>query len=107
MSYLVLARKFRPQTFHSVAGQDHITKALANAIVRQRVPHALLFTGPRGVGKTTSARVLAKALNCTGRTIPETVAEMDSEGIRTPGAAQLDQPSPKDYPCIPASYCRR
>ncbi len=67
MSYLVLARKYRPQTFASVVGQEHITKALANALVRDRVPHALLFTGPRGVGKTTTARVIARALNCTGR----------------------------------------
>ena len=70
MSYLVLARKFRPQTFASVVGQDHITKAIANAIVRNRVPHAFLFTGPRGVGKTTTARLVARALNCTGRPIP-------------------------------------
>jgi len=70
MSYVVLARKFRPQTFGSIVGQEHITRALANAILWNRVPHALLFTGPRGVGKTTTARVLARALNCTGREIP-------------------------------------
>ncbi|HMO18768.1 MAG TPA: DNA polymerase III subunit gamma/tau [Oligoflexia bacterium] len=70
MSYLVLARKYRPQELSSIKGQEHITKALTNAIVRGRIPHALLFSGPRGVGKTTSARVLAKALNCTGRLIP-------------------------------------
>lgn len=69
MSYLVIARKFRPQTFASVVGQSHITTALANAIVRDKVPHALLFCGPRGVGKTSAARVLARALNCTGRSI--------------------------------------
>ena len=71
MSYLVLARKFRPQTFGSVVGQEHVTKAIANAILRDRVPHAFLFCGPRGVGKTTTSRVLAKALNCTGRPIPK------------------------------------
>jgi len=67
MSYLVIARRFRPQTFASIAGQEHISRALSNAIIRGRLAHALLFTGPRGVGKTTSARVLARALNCTGR----------------------------------------
>lgn len=64
MSYLVLARKFRPQTFSEVAGQEHITKTLANAIKRKQVAHAFMFAGPRGVGKTSLARILAKALNC-------------------------------------------
>ena len=64
MSYLVLARKWRPQTFEEVVGQKPITQALQNAITLQRVSHAYLFTGPRGVGKTSVARILAKALNC-------------------------------------------
>jgi DNA polymerase-3 subunit gamma/tau len=64
MSYLVLARKWRPQTFDTVVGQEHVTRTLRNAIVNGRVAHAFLFTGPRGVGKTTTARLLAKALNC-------------------------------------------
>jgi DNA polymerase III subunit gamma/tau len=64
MSYLVLARKWRPQTFDDIAGQGHITRTLRNAIQANRVAHAYLFTGVRGVGKTTAARVLAKALNC-------------------------------------------
>lgn len=64
MSYLVLARKWRPQTFDEVVGQEHVTRTLRNAIQSDRIAHAFLFTGPRGVGKTTVARILAKALNC-------------------------------------------
>src|SRR5512135_1059880 len=63
-SYLVLARKWRPQLFEEVIGQRHITQTLQNAISQRRVAHAFLFTGARGVGKTSSARILAKALNC-------------------------------------------
>ncbi len=66
MSYLVLARKYRPQTFEDLVGQDHVTRTLANAMALGRVAHAFLFTGVRGVGKTTSARLLAKCLNCVG-----------------------------------------
>jgi DNA polymerase-3 subunit gamma/tau len=64
MSYLVLARKWRPQVFEEVVGQRHITQTLQNAISQNRVAHAFLFTGARGVGKTSTARILAKALNC-------------------------------------------
>ena len=64
MSYLVLARKWRPQSFKEVIGQRHITKTLQNAIDNNRVAHAFLFAGARGVGKTSMARILAKALNC-------------------------------------------
>ncbi len=64
MSYLVIARKWRPQKFEDIAGQEHITRTLQNAIKAHRIAHAYLFTGVRGVGKTTAARVLAKALNC-------------------------------------------
>jgi DNA polymerase III subunit gamma/tau len=66
MSYLVLARKYRPQTFDEVVGQEHVTRTLANAFSQGRVHHAFLFCGPRGVGKTTAARILGKALNCEG-----------------------------------------
>lgn len=64
MSYLVLARKWRPRTFEEVIGQKHVTRVLQNAIRLNRVAHAYLFSGPRGVGKTSVARILAKALNC-------------------------------------------
>ena len=66
VTYLVLARKYRPQTFDDLVGQEHVAKTLANAIDSGRVAHAFLFTGVRGVGKTTSARLLAKCLNCLG-----------------------------------------
>ena len=69
MSYLVLARKWRPMTFEDLVGQEHVSRTLSNAIVSGRIAHAFLFTGVRGVGKTTSARILAKSLNCeTGPT---------------------------------------
>lgn len=64
MSYQVIARKWRPQAFSEVVGQNHITQTLLNALKNGRLPHALLFTGPRGTGKTSSARILAKALRC-------------------------------------------
>lgn len=64
MSYQVLARKWRPQTFHQLVGQDHVKQALVNALNEQRLHHAYLFTGTRGVGKTTIARIFAKSLNC-------------------------------------------
>ena len=64
MSYKVIARKYRPQTFNEIVGQQHVTKTIANAINSNRVAHAYIFSGVRGVGKTTTARILAKALNC-------------------------------------------
>ncbi len=66
MSYLVLARKYRPKTFTEMVGQEHVVQALTNALTQQRLHHAYLFTGTRGVGKTTVSRILAKSLNCQG-----------------------------------------
>src|SRR3954469_8999037 len=66
MSYLVLARKYRSRDFDALVGQEHVVQALTNALTQQRLHHAYLFTGTRGVGKTSVSRILAKALNCTG-----------------------------------------
>ncbi len=90
MSYLVLARKWRPMRFEDLVGQEHVARTLGNAIKSGRVAHAFLFTGVRGVGKTTSARILAKALNCLGD--PETTA---------PGA----DPGPTVTPCLKCAAC--
>ena len=78
MSYLVFARKYRPSGFSSVSGQEHVTRTLANAIARDRVVHAYLFTGPRGVGKTSVARILSKALNCQQGLTAEPCLQCDS-----------------------------
>jgi DNA polymerase III subunit gamma/tau len=66
VSYQVFARKYRPRTFDDVLGQDHVVRTLRNAIEQKRLAHAYLFVGPRGTGKTSTARILSKALNCTG-----------------------------------------
>jgi DNA polymerase-3 subunit gamma/tau len=76
MSYQVLARKWRPQVFEDVVGQGHITRTLQNAIASGRLAHAFLFSGPRGVGKTTTARILAKALNCAEGPTPDALRKM-------------------------------
>ena len=64
MAYKALYRKYRPETFENVVGQKHIIKTLLNAIENNKVAHAYIFSGPRGTGKTTTAKLLAKALNC-------------------------------------------
>jgi DNA polymerase-3 subunit gamma/tau len=78
MSYQVIARKWRPQTFADLVGQAHVTETLQNAIRNNRVAHAYIFSGARGVGKTTAARILAKALNCVNGLTPEPCGVCDS-----------------------------
>jgi DNA polymerase III subunit gamma/tau len=78
MAYQVIARKWRPQTFADLVGQTHVTETLANAIKNDRVAHAYIFSGARGVGKTTAARILAKALNCVKGPTSEPCGECDS-----------------------------
>ncbi|MGZ4825576.1 MAG: DNA polymerase III subunit gamma/tau, partial [Terriglobales bacterium] len=80
MSYQVLARKYRPQKFSEVIGQEHVTRTLKNAIAQGRVAHGYIFSGHRGIGKTTIARILAMALNCQsqGHPVPEPCGVCDS-----------------------------
>jgi DNA polymerase-3 subunit gamma/tau len=87
MSYLVLARKYRPQSFDAVVEQNHVTQTLINAISTGRVSHAILFTGPRGTGKTTVARILAKAMTCSAGPTPEPCNECRSCREITSGKA--------------------
>jgi len=75
MEYLVLARKCRPQSFADVVGQEHVARTLRNAILQNRIAHAFIFSGPRGVGKTSVARILAKSLNCLQGPTPEPCQE--------------------------------
>lgn len=78
MSYLVLARKWRPQSFDEIIGQDYITKTLKNAISTGKTAHAFIFSGPRGVGKTSAARIVAKALNCQNGPTPDPCTQCDN-----------------------------
>src|SRR6202790_2887901 len=78
MSYQVIARKWRPQKFSDLVGQEHVTETLANAIKNDRVAHAYIFSGARGIGKTTAARILAKALNCVHGPTATPCGECDS-----------------------------
>src|SRR6476619_654139 len=77
MAYQVIARKYRPQRFSDVVGQEHVTQTLSNAIEQKRIAHAYIFCGPRGTGKTTIARIFAKCLNCIGG--PKTDFAADDE----------------------------
>src|SRR5215469_4908524 len=80
MSYQVLARKYRPQKFADVIGQEHVTRTLQNAISQQRIAHGYIFSGHRGIGKTTVARILAMCLNCRAgdRSRPEPCGKCES-----------------------------
>lgn len=78
MSYVVIARRWRPQNFEEIIAQEHVSKTLSNAISNDRIAHSYIFTGPRGVGKTTSARILAKALNCEKGPTPTPCNECSS-----------------------------
>jgi DNA polymerase-3 subunit gamma/tau len=78
MSYIVFARKWRPATFDDVVGQTHITDTLKKAIEKNRIAHAYIFSGTRGVGKTTTARILARALNCEKGPTPVPCGKCDS-----------------------------
>ncbi|MDP2645631.1 MAG: DNA polymerase III subunit gamma/tau [Desulfobacterales bacterium] len=90
MSYLVFARKYRPQTFDQVVQQDHVTRTLKNAISSKRVAHAILFSGPRGTGKTTVARILAKAMNCRDGPAPVPCNQCQScREVTSGGAADV------------------
>ncbi len=80
VSYQVFARKYRPRTFEDVLGQDHVVRTLRNAILQNRLAHAYLFVGPRGTGKTSTARIFAKALNCSGG--PRVDFDPDEEACR-------------------------
>jgi len=87
MSYLVLARKWRPRTFDDLVGQEPITRILKNALAQGKISHAYIFSGPRGVGKTTTARILAKALNCKDGPTPAPCGICESCSAITEGSS--------------------
>jgi DNA polymerase-3 subunit gamma/tau len=100
VSYLVLARKYRPSTFSEVVGQEHVTRTLGNAFATGRVHHAFLFCGPRGCGKTTLARIVGKALNCTRSDGPTAKPRSGAEELTTDGEPRSGEPCGKCDACV-------
>src|SRR5688500_7447722 len=89
MAYQVIARKWRPQTFEEVTGQEHITRTLRNAVEHERLHHAYLFSGARGVGKTTTARLLAKAVNCHRSEAPTPTPCRTDDPLQCPSCREI------------------